>query len=133
MDIIDGASSLEMASTQTSLASLYDDVGRYIESEHLARRAFEIRTKLLEPDDPALAESFHNLAHIYHRHLDRPEEAETLYRRALAIREKQLATDDPSLIQTLREYADFLRDQSRSKEAEKLEARVPTSATGSVP
>jgi tetratricopeptide (TPR) repeat protein len=125
---LDGQGPLLLASTATSLASLYDDVGRYRDADRLARRALEIRSRALPEDDPLLAESLHNTAHVGHRHLGRYEEAEQLYRRALAIRERKLTEDDPALAQTLGDLADLLRSRGRTAEAETLERRIPKAA-----
>ena len=120
-----GADSPKLAQAQDDLASFLDEVGKYVEAEKLVRRALDIRERVLEADDPAIAESCFGLAHMCHRHFDRFDEADSLYARALAIWEKTLAADDPYLIMILTEYADLLREQNRTEEAQALEARIP--------
>jgi serine/threonine protein kinase/Tfp pilus assembly protein PilF len=131
----DLADSSQLAAAQIGLASHLDDTGSYAEAEELARRALDIQDRVLEADDPALAETCFGLAHMYHRHFDRLDQADSLYRRAIAIWEKTLTADDPLMLMILTEYADLLREQNRTEEAQALEARIPpgsrTSASSS--
>jgi CHAT domain-containing protein/Tfp pilus assembly protein PilF len=103
----------------SNLAGLYQDQGRYSETEPLYKRSVAIREKALGPDHPVVGTSLNNLAELY-RDQGRYAEAEPLHRRSLAIREKALGPDHPEVGQSLNNLAALYRSQGRLAEAEPL-------------
>jgi tetratricopeptide (TPR) repeat protein len=77
----------------------------------------------LGPDHLNVAASLNNLALLYYCE-NKYAAAEPLYKRALQIREKNLGPDDPAVLQTMRFYAGLLRQEGRTKEADRLEAQA---------
>src|SRR5215469_11881747 len=55
-----------LAAPLDNLASLYLALGRISKAEALYRRCYEIRQRILPPNDPALAHSLHGLARLEH-------------------------------------------------------------------
>jgi tetratricopeptide (TPR) repeat protein len=109
-------------------------LGHYVEAEARYRSALDLENSLPEPDvvrdtSGTLVGLADALA-IQGRHV----EAEPLYRRALEIREKLRENPpvgdsrawDPWVAEVLERYVSFLRQQGRSLEANKLEARNET-------
>jgi hypothetical protein len=97
--------------------------------EPLARRALEIREKVLGPNHPDVALSLNTLAELYRKGPD-PTQAEPLYLRALAIIEKTLDPKNKVGDKIRHNYIFFLRSQGRDAEANALEARSKTTASG---
>jgi tetratricopeptide (TPR) repeat protein len=66
--------------------------GRYAEAEPLHRRSLGIKERTVGRDDPPVATSLNNLAHLYMRQ-GRYADAEPVFKRSLAIRESALRRD----------------------------------------
>lgn len=82
-----------------SAVKLYSE-GKYDEALPAAKRALEIREKVLEPDHQLVASALFNLAAIYLA-TGKYRESESLYQRLLAIDEKKLGPDDAKVAQVL--------------------------------
>jgi eukaryotic-like serine/threonine-protein kinase len=67
-----------------SIAEAYANMGRLATADTVARRALELRTRVLGPDDPLVAASLRQVAIIARRRSDYPR-ADALLRRALAV------------------------------------------------
>lgn len=76
--------SLEEADVLVSKIKQLNQEGRYREAIPVAKRALQIREKLLGADDPSTAVTRNNLAELY-RATGEYAEAETLYQHALAV------------------------------------------------
>jgi Tfp pilus assembly protein PilF len=87
--------------------------------EAYCQRALAIREKVLGPEHPDVAQSFNNLAALYHAQ-GRYAEAEPYCQRALAIREKVLGPEHPDVATSLNNLAALYRAQGRYAEAEPL-------------
>ena len=106
-----------------NLASLYQDQGRFADSEPLKIRALAILEKALGPDHPSLATSLNNLAYLYDAQ-GRYADAEPLYKRALAINEKAFGPDHPNTAFSLGKVATVYMAQARYADAEPLLKRA---------
>lgn len=102
---------------------------QYKQAEDLYRRALRIDEKALGKDNPAVARSLNNLAHLLHL-TDRMAEAESLMRRSLAINEVFFKADHPVLAIDLNNLAELLKTTNRAIEAEPLLRRVLEIAEG---
>ena len=99
--------------------------GQYTEAEPLLIKALDIREKILEPMHPDVAQSYHNLARLYHEQ-GKYSEAEPLYQQALAIRESSLGSDNPDLAITLNYIGMLYYYQGKYAQAEPLHQRALT-------
>ena len=86
-------------------------------------QGLRLREKSVDPMDPSLAISLHNLARLYHTD-GKYAEAEPLYQRALRITESAYGPKHPSLALQLTNLAGLYRDQRRFAEAEPLYRRA---------
>jgi tetratricopeptide (TPR) repeat protein len=86
------------------------------------QRALELKMVISDPNDPALARQFHELAEVCKE--NRHPAAEDLYRRALAIRELRVAEEPQPVIDTLYGLADTYRSRKLLAEAEILSRRA---------
>jgi CHAT domain-containing protein/Tfp pilus assembly protein PilF len=100
-------------------ASQLWEAGRSRQALPLAKRAVEIRGKLLEEGHPDYARSLFNLAAQY-KVLAEYDRAEALYRRGLVIVEARLDRDHPDLAITLNNLAMLYLDQGQYARAEPL-------------
>jgi len=106
------------ASVRQTIGATYRDLGDYAAADTSLRAALDTRTRLLDADDPELAESLDGLAQLQFMR-GKPEEAEPLFRRALAIRREQL-TRPAELASSLNGLAELLSDRGKNDEAESL-------------
>ncbi len=104
-------------------ARLLNKAGNYLKARALygvaklfLEQALGIRKKVLEEDNPDLAETFNNLAGLY-RAQGKYKEAEEYYNNALATR-KKLGEEHPDLAETFNDLAGLYRAQGKYKEAE---------------
>ncbi len=98
----DGAKSVELreaSSLNAQAIELYNK-GRYDEAIPLAKRALEIRERLLGAGDPLLGDALQNLGSIYSGKKNYGE-ALSLYKRALSIFEKALGPENARTANTL--------------------------------
>jgi tetratricopeptide (TPR) repeat protein len=105
-----------LAAPLDNLASLYLALGRVSKAEPLYRRCYEIRLRILPPNDPALGHSLHGLARLEHERR-RPDRAEGFYRQALAIEESAYGVESLEVAPTLHNLATLLAETSRADEA----------------
>jgi CHAT domain-containing protein len=114
-----------IAITLNNLAATYYEQYRFADAVPLAERALAYSTRVLKPDDPALATELDNLAQDYHQ-LGRDKEAEPLLGRALAISKNAVRRGGENrssawdLATALEPLAMLYRDQGRYADAEKL-------------
>jgi TonB family protein len=96
---------------------------KYDDALPLAKRALELREKVLGPDHELVATSLHNLAGIY-RAQERYADAETLYKRALKILERKFGVDDNHLTDTIEQIGLMRFVQGNNGDAQKLYLRA---------
>jgi tetratricopeptide (TPR) repeat protein len=102
-----------IASTSTSLVSLYLEEGRYDQAEKHEDRALKIWASKLGPQHPNIAAALNNLAQVY-RFQQRYAEAEPLYRRSIEILEN---LHSPEAVKPLSNLADLYKDRGRTAAA----------------
>ena len=102
---------------------VYEDEGRFADSEPLYKRAIAIQEKALGRQNPGLATSLDNLAAAYDGE-GRYADAEPLYKRAIAIREKALGAEHPDVANSLNNLAELYRHEGRYADAEPLDKRA---------
>ncbi|MDJ0674408.1 MAG: CHAT domain-containing protein [Calothrix sp. MO_167.B42] len=98
---------------------LYEQ-GQYGEAVPLAKRALDIRIKVLGKEHADVAESLNHLANLYNRQ-GRYIDAENLYIKALvAIRKRLLGEQHPDVVSSLKHLVDFYTRQGRYIDAQIL-------------
>ena len=102
-----------------NLASLYEEMGRYKESEELGRQALEIRKKAVGEEHPGYARNLANLAELY-RTMGRYDQAEAMYRQALAIQKKLLGEQNSDYATSVDGLASLYVAMGRNEQAETL-------------
>jgi tetratricopeptide (TPR) repeat protein len=110
---------LELSSSLSYLAGLYQSQGRYSEAEPLYLQAVEIDRRSLPEDHPSLASHLNNLATLYNSQ-GRYSEAEPLYLQAVEIDRRSLPEDHSSLAIGLNNLAQIYKTQGRYSEAEPM-------------
>jgi tetratricopeptide (TPR) repeat protein len=110
---------LELSSSLSYLAGLYESQGRYSEAEALYLQALKIDQRLFGSDHPTLATDFNNLAGLYESQ-GRYSEAEALYLQALKIDQRLFGSDHTSLATDFNNLAGLYESQGRYSEAEAL-------------
>jgi len=113
----------DVADYLSNLGGLYSDEGKYAEAEPLYKRALNIREKLKEPEHQDLAVALNNLAQVY---LDQRKyaKAKPLFVQAIEVIEKSLGKEHIFVSKYLINYANFLRQIRRDREAIKIERRA---------
>ena len=96
---------------------------RFAEGEGAYRRALAILQKTYGPDDPRLADIYHNLGGLAHAR-GRYEEGEPLARRGLEMRERALGPDDRDVAADVAALAAILDGEAKRDEAERLYLRA---------
>ena len=105
-----------MAENLERLGTLYRRLGRYGEADSLYRVALTMKTSLLGPNDPAVAQTLYLLGFLM-PYLSRMEESETLYKRALAI-QQSAKPPDAQRTETMIQLATILSRRGKQDEAE---------------
>jgi tetratricopeptide (TPR) repeat protein len=112
---------LELTVSLNNLGRMYRVQKRYEEAENVYRRSIEILEGLPAQAHPDLAASLFNLARVYVLQ-SMPDKADPLYQRALTLYEGTLGPDHPNVVAVRDSYAEFLRDNGRADEVERLAA-----------
>lgn len=110
---------MELVSSLSELANLYESQGHYEEAEPLQIQVLDLKKRLLGEDYPDIATSLNSLAELYHVQR-RYEEAELLYTQALEMRERLLGEDHPDVATSLHNLAGLYESQGRYDAAEPL-------------
>lgn len=112
-----------LATVLDALASLHHDRDKYIQAESYLKRSLFIRLCVLEPCDPAIAESLNHLGWLYsqHGHFHR---AEDLFLSALDIWMSIYGLEHANTAMCLENYAFVLSKTGRDKEADQLLDKV---------
>ncbi|MDM8547761.1 tetratricopeptide repeat protein [Candidatus Venteria ishoeyi] len=84
-----------------------------MEAENLYQRALDIRKQALGEEHPAIANSLHTLARLYHTQ-GKTAKAEPLYQQALSILLKKLGSQHPD-VKTVEENYEHLRKEMGQK------------------
>ena len=105
----------------TTVATLLQNLGRYLDAEPLYLRALEGSESTLGKDHPKTLISVCNLAGLYEAQ-GRREQAEPLYLRALEGWESTLGKDHPSTLTSVNNLALLYKAQGRFEEARTLKA-----------
>jgi tetratricopeptide (TPR) repeat protein len=115
---LSGEPLVEAAVRQTVGATLRD-LGDYDAAEANIKKALQTRQRLLDRNDPELAESLDGLAQLLFIR-GKPDEADPLFRQALAIRRRWASTDPAKLAASLNGLAELLQDRGKPEEAGSL-------------
>jgi tetratricopeptide (TPR) repeat protein len=118
-----GQDDLTLATLLHNVGGLAHARGRHGEGEPHARRAAEIRERVLGPDHPDTAADVGALAAILDAQ-GRHDEAEALYRRALASFERALGRDHYEVAVVVGNLAALCQATGRAEEAERLYTRA---------
>jgi len=114
---------INLAVALNTLASLYQDQGKYAQAEYLYKHSLEIKEKTQgKVDHPSVAATLDNLANSYQAQ-GKYIKAEPLYKRSLEITEKALGKDHPSVSTTLNNLAGLYHAQGKYAQAEPLYKR----------
>ena len=119
----DGENSEKLTRFLVRASAMLCSLGRFSESEPLARRALAIFEASYGPDHPSVATALNNLAGLL-KATNRFAEAEPLYRRALVIDEASYGPDHPEVATDLNNLAELLHATNRLAEAEPMYRRV---------
>jgi serine/threonine protein kinase/tetratricopeptide (TPR) repeat protein len=111
-----GNAHTKVAQTLNNLALVYDEQGKFEDSERTHREALRIR-RGLGPKDPGISNSLSNLG-ITLRHAGKYEEAATVLREALALRREANGNDHPLVANTLNVLGLTLDELGQYAEAE---------------
>jgi serine/threonine protein kinase len=114
---------LVKAAISDTIGNVYRSMSLYKEAAPLLQDALKVRRQLLPGDDPAIAESLHNLG-WWHHDQGLSDEALKLYREALEIRRKRLGDAHPLVATTELQIAWLLGDEGDTQAAEPLFRRV---------
>jgi len=110
---------LDLADSQYQLGAIDSDNGKVALADSLLRRSLAIRTRVLGPDDLAVAEVLERLANNVGYNVS-AQEAEAAFRRALAIRRRHAGAGDPRLIPGIAGLLDLNSRIARYRDAEAL-------------
>jgi tetratricopeptide (TPR) repeat protein len=116
-----------IASRQSNLATVLQDLGQLDEARDLLRQALASAEKSFEPGHPSIATRQSNLATVL-QDLGELEEARDLLRQALASDEKSFAPGHPSIATSQSNLALVLRDLGELEEARDLLRQALASA-----
>lgn len=114
-----GPNSAETAKALSNLASCHFYNGQYAQAETSARRALEIRRRVLGSEDPAVREILNILAGVLDsqgRHI----EAEQIFRQLIAAEQKHGGTESRELAENINNLAHVLGRRAQYAEAERL-------------
>ncbi|MFO0954140.1 MAG: serine/threonine-protein kinase [Isosphaeraceae bacterium] len=114
---------LVRATVSETIGNVYRSMGLYEESGKLLQAALRTRRELLAADDPAVAESLHNLGWWY-QDQGFHDEAMRHYREALEIRRKRHGEADPLTLATELQIAWLYGDAGDVEAAEPLFRRI---------
>jgi tetratricopeptide (TPR) repeat protein len=120
---VSGPESAEAAQCCQSLGLVALARERYVEAEYLLRTAMVAREKIHGPESAEYATTMHHIGVLYHLQAKYPV-AEDCFRKALRIREKVFGAVHPALLPTLDYYAELLRKNNRTEEANQLQLRA---------
>jgi tetratricopeptide (TPR) repeat protein len=112
-----------LASVLDALAGLCQDRDQYIQAESYLKRSLFIRLCVLDPADPAIAESLNHLGWLYSQH-GYYKRAESLLLSALDIWIANYGLGHAATAMCLENYAYVLIKTGRSREANQLLSRV---------
>jgi eukaryotic-like serine/threonine-protein kinase len=107
------------AALSTTIGKAYGGLGLNDRALPLLQESLELRTRLLGPEHPQVAESLEALGTLTQARGDL-DGAEALHRRALAMRRKLLGPDDPAVAESMNSLATDLFIKARYDEAEPL-------------
>ena len=114
--------STDLAVTLDRLAVLTAEAGELDRAEQIARRSLAIRTRLLGPDHPLVAQSFGRLAWVLQG--PDPAGAESAALRALGIQQRRLGNAHPATLTTMSELSLNARNKGDLGTAERLQREV---------
>jgi serine/threonine protein kinase len=111
------------AELRLTLASIYDELGLYKETEQMAREALQISRASLDQEHTAVADALVSLASAL-QHLGSLEEAERLAREGLAMRQKIFGSEHESVADALSILGFVLNSAGQPAEAETTDRQV---------
>jgi serine/threonine-protein kinase len=107
------------ATLLAAIGNVFRNLSYYDRSEALLRQALETRRSILEPDDPAVAQSLTDLGMVLSLKGDY-EDAEQLLETALELRRQRLDAGDPEIADGLYTLARLRHQQGEFDEAQRL-------------
>ena len=107
------------AGVRQALSVAFSSLGQFEVALRHARRAYDLRLRLLGPEHPDTLSSMHNLAFVLQK-LGKFDEARTLNERALEIRRRVLGPEHPDTLASMSISAIILNGQGKSDEARRL-------------
>jgi tetratricopeptide (TPR) repeat protein len=110
---------VDLASSLSDLALIYQSQGKYEQAEPLHMQALEMRKRLLGEEHPDVARSLNNLAALYESQ-GKYEKAEPLLLQALEMRKRFLGEEHPEVAQSLNNLAGLYYSQGKHEQAEPL-------------
>lgn len=122
--------SLHTAAAVNNMAKISYFQGKYDDAERFALRFLEMYKSNFPHNHPDVACALQNVATLYHMQ-DKYHMAEPYYTEAIRICKAQLGDQHPTTVRMNQNYARLLQQMKRFKEADKVDARVQGSVTGS--
>jgi tetratricopeptide (TPR) repeat protein len=110
---------LDTLSLTNNLAALYVREGKYGQAEPLFARVFEIRSRVLGPDDRHTLLSMNNLAEIYELQ-GKYAQSEPLLTKALELRRRMLGDDNTDTLVSMEALGKLYRCEEKYPQAEPL-------------
>ena len=114
------------------MADVYYGLGLWPSSESLARRAVDVRRRVLGAANPGTLQSMHTLVRALYDE-SRETDAEKLCRETLEARRRVLGPDNPDTLESARTLGNILNVQGRYVEAEAIHRQVVESAKRALP
>lgn len=124
-----GLSSTNVAARANDLATIYTELGRFMEAELLLNKALQIHTISSAPTDLRVTTLLSNLGLLYVKQ-DKPREAEPLFSRALKIREETFGSNHIKVAEILKHYSELLYSLNRGDEAKAMANRMSAIEAG---
>lgn len=105
------------------ISRLYHDKNNYGESDRVYELAMRNMEGLVGRSAPEYAKQLPDLAWLYLKH-SKPDKAEYILKQAVRTNETTYGSKSSQYMESLKEYANFLNNQSRSNEASLLELQI---------
>jgi tetratricopeptide (TPR) repeat protein len=122
--------SLHTAASVNNMAKISYFQGKYDDAERFALRFLELYKANFPSHHPDVACALQNVATLYHMQ-DKYHLAEPYYTEAIRICKSQLGEGHATTIRMNQNYARLLQQMKRFREADKVDAKVQGSVTGS--
>jgi tetratricopeptide (TPR) repeat protein len=118
-----GSDHSDVAMTLSNLAVIYVERKQYSAAEKMLAQALDIRRRKLPDNHPVVADGLFNLAGVMMKQ-NRTAEAEPLLKQAVEIRSQISRASSVESLRTLERYADALRINGHTSDADVVAARA---------